>query len=264
MGGKRGHGLLSQIEREILADKPLDSILRKLILLGGRAGSSELRDWAAKELRGYRNDEDLPAYRKVPAVIQIDGAVPGGHIQHQSISTMDLPDFAQDEIDEIVPLTLGVGEIQAAIAQHRGDRMLKLQLPGGSLLVKYMNGTQHFSGTVTDLYWAVSTISLEGVLDQIRTRLAELVGELLAGTPLGQELPSAEQASNAVALVINGRGARVSINQASGGGTIATTTPSVETESGFWTAGRRIGALLVGVATVAGVGIAWWQLQLTL
>ncbi len=53
---------MAHIERELLAEKPLDTILRKLILLGGNAGSAELRDWASAELRGYKNDDELPNY----------------------------------------------------------------------------------------------------------------------------------------------------------------------------------------------------------
>lgn len=71
---KRDHTLLGQIERDLLDDRPLADVLRKVIVLGGRAGSGELRDWASLELDGYAGrTEPIPAYRGVAAHIQIDG-----------------------------------------------------------------------------------------------------------------------------------------------------------------------------------------------
>ena len=55
---KRPPDLMAQIERDLLDEKPLDTLLRKLILLGGSAGSPELRNWASVELRGYGRDAD--------------------------------------------------------------------------------------------------------------------------------------------------------------------------------------------------------------
>ncbi|GAA4383340.1 hypothetical protein [Agromyces bauzanensis] len=257
MSIKKQGGLMGQIEHDLLDEKPLDTLLRQLILLGGSAGSPELRSWAALELRGYGHDDDLPSYRKVNAPLQIDGAVPGGIVRHETIGSMDIPDFAREDVNELVPLRMGVSEIQSMVNQHRADRIVKLQPPGGADLVSYMNGTRQMNGHITSLYWSVSTIALEGVLDQIRTRLAELIAELRSGTPEGQILPTPAQAANAVNLVINGRGHRVNIAQASHGGTV---TPEVsDAQPRFWTRARLVGASVVGLATVIGTFIAVLQ-----
>lgn len=42
--------LLAEVERDLLDGKPLADLLRKCVILGGRSGSHELRDWASKEL----------------------------------------------------------------------------------------------------------------------------------------------------------------------------------------------------------------------
>jgi hypothetical protein len=248
------------IERELLAEKPLDSVLRKVILLGGNAGSAELRDWASAELRGYKHDDGLPSYRKVHAPLQIDGVVHGGIIKHQTISTMDLPDFVEDDLGEVVPLTMGVREIQSMVSQHQDDRLIQLTPPGAALVVRYMNGTSNLNGQITSLCWTVSTIALEGVLDQVRTRLAELIAELRATTPQGQALPTAAQAANAVNLVINGRGHRVNIAQAANGSTV--TAASGDEKPHFWTRAKLVGAAAVGLATIAGTAIAALQLPI--
>lgn len=160
MTSKRSPQTLRQIERDLIAEKPLNIVLQKLILLGGNTESPELREWAASELRGYPNRDQLPAYRYVSAPLQIDGTVPGGIVRHETISTMDLPDFAQDDLDETVPLQMGVREIQSMIEQHRDKKIVKLQPHGVSLLVRYMNSQGHY-GRINALYWSVSTIALE-------------------------------------------------------------------------------------------------------
>ncbi|MGC5225441.1 hypothetical protein ACPW96_22990 [Micromonospora sp. DT81.3] len=256
MSNKRGT-LLSQIERDLLDEKPLDTLLRKLILLGGNTGSAELRDWASMELRGYEKQDELPSYRSVHAPLQIDGSVPGGSIRHQTIGALDIPDFARDEIKEVVPLRMGVREIRGMVDQQRGDKVVKLLPPGAPDLVSYMNMTGELNGHITDLYWSVSTVALEGVLDQIRTRLAELIAELRSSTPAGQSLPTPAQAANAVSFVIKGRGNRVHIAQAAEGGTV--TIPREDATRPFWTRAKVIGAALVGLATIVGTGIAVLQ-----
>lgn len=260
MSIKAPKDLMGQIERDLLAEKPLDNLLRKLILLGGNAGSAELRDWASAELRGYRNEDVLPSYRKVNAPLQIDGTVPNGVVRHQTISTMDLPDFVDGELDELVPLRMGVREIQSMVDLHSTDRIVKLQPPGAALVVRYMNGPGNSNSHITALYWSVSTIALEGVLDQVRTRLAELIAELRSGTPQGQSLPTPTQAANAVNFVVNGRGNRVSITQAAHGSTV--TSQPEETDPRFWTRARVVGAAVVGLATISGTIITALQFQI--
>ncbi len=173
---------------------------------------------------------------------------------------MDLPGFVADDIGETVPLTMGVREIQSMVAQHYDDRLIQLTPPGAALVVRYMNGTSNLRGQITSLYWTVSTVALEGVLDQIRTRLAELIAELRSATPQGQALPTPTQAANAVNFVINGRGNRVSISQASGGSTV--TTSPTDSEPRFWTRAKLVGAAVVGLATIAGTAIAALQLPI--
>jgi len=249
---KKPADLMRDIERDLLQEKPLDALLRKLILLGGSAGSPELRAWASQELRGYSREDDLPAYRTVTAPLQIDGTAYGGVVRHQTIGPMDLPDFARDEISEQVPLRMGIKELQQMASRDGG--VVNLHPPGAADLVSFMNMTGEMNGRIVTLYWSVSTIALEGVLDQIRTRLAELIAELRAGTPQGQALPSRAQAANAVNLVINGHGNRVNIAQAADGGTVTAERP--DDAPRFWTATKLVGAGIVGLATIVGTIIA--------
>ena len=98
----------------------------------------------------------------------------------------------------------------------------------------------------------MSAAVLSGVVDVIRTTLTELVAEMRAGMTEGEAAPTPEVAGQALQFVVYGKGHRITVAAAGEGGTaIATSGGSEPEESRFWT-WRRIGALLVGLATIAG------------
>ena len=133
---KRSSDILSQVERDLLVDRSVAGVLRKLILLGGQSGSSELREWASRELRGYEDEQTLPSYRFLPAPIQIDGITNHASFKHQTISLLKFPDFVREDIQERVPVRFGAGEIEALIEAHRRDRTVQLQVPGATSLLR--------------------------------------------------------------------------------------------------------------------------------
>ena len=257
--------MIDEVERDALdRGVPISSALRKLVALGGQAGSKELREWAGLELRGYHgSDVPLPEYRKVAAPILLDGVTFNGIITGQPISSRDLPDPVNEHIDESVPLDGGVAEIEAMIDSARnGDGAVKLGLPMGQDVVRLMNYDIQQRGhrdQVMRVYWSVSHIALEGVIDQIRTRLVELVAEMRAEMPDEADVPSAEVATNAVNIVL-GKKARATITtaQALGDGNSATATATpVADERSAWV---KVGGLIVGLAGVvaAVTGVAVW------
>jgi hypothetical protein len=109
MSAGRDAGLLSDIEADVLSDRPLADALRKCVVLGGQAGSVELREWATKELRGYDEDDQMPAYRTVGALIYVNAITGPSVITGQMISSSSLPDFARDQIKESYTFPQGVG-----------------------------------------------------------------------------------------------------------------------------------------------------------
>lgn len=251
--------LMSAIESDLISGTPVADVLRKLILLGGQAGSADLRDWASQELRGYRDTaaEDLPDYRRVPAQLQIDGVVGYTQITGQSIDPQQLPEGPKGLIGNSVPFFQGIGEIQAMTTA--GKRTVKISVPGAELLGRMIDqqSEQAFQHT-TAVYWGVSVTAIEGLIDQVKTRLAELLAELRAATPSGAQLPTAAQATAAVNVVVHGRGNRITVAHASGEAH-ASTAAAAEAEGPFWTLGRRIAAICVGAATILGTVIAVLQ-----
>lgn len=258
---RRPPTLLTEIERELLDGKPIADVLRKLIVLGGRAGSSELREWASQELRGYSGSDTLPDYRQVPALIRLDGVTASAIIRGQTISPLALPEVAHGYITNLAPLPQGIGEIESLA--NAADGAVKIALPGHSELAGIMNAesSEQFQ-RINSIYWSISQTALVGVIDQVRTRLAELLAELRAATPADADGPTATQATNAVNVVVHGRGNHVQIAQASERATNSVEQPPAQstTDAPFWTLGKRVSAILVGAATIAGAIFAAIQI----
>jgi hypothetical protein len=79
--------------------QPLPDILRKCLLLGHELKNERLKEWANKELSGYKSIGDIPAYRHMHGIAQGARFMLGGrnlsfavsartqsHTQHQDDS----------------------------------------------------------------------------------------------------------------------------------------------------------------------------------
>jgi hypothetical protein len=260
---RRNENLIAQIERDVLDDSiPIATALRRCVVLGGKSGSENLRDWATRELQGYYGDDlELPDYRIVAAPLQIDGISGNYQVTGQQYPPSALPEFAREHISEKVELRDGVGSIEAMAKREE----IKLMPPMAADLARVMNSEnddpyQH----INSIYWNVSPAAVHGVLDQIRTALTQLVAELRANMTGGEDVPSSEAADQAVQVVVTGKRSNVTVTtaQASGGGSagISTKEPDPK-ESEFWTRSRRIGAFIVGLATVVAAVVAIIQLH---
>ena len=62
-------------------DVSIGKLLRKVIALGGKADSAELRDWANRGLKEYGPDDEFAPYRKITAPLQIDAGTMHGFIK---------------------------------------------------------------------------------------------------------------------------------------------------------------------------------------
>lgn len=262
---RRDNSLLAEIERDALNEAaPLAATLRKCIALGAQARNDELRDWASQELNGYRDDSTIPPYRVVYAPLKVDLANMRFVSRGQQISATDLPEFAQEHISEEVKLARGVGDMQALVrnAERSGDTTVKLSPAGGAEVLKIMNYEQQKQGvSVHALYWDLSTAILEGALDQIRTTLVRLVSEIRATMADDESIPTAEQAAQAVNIVLHGgRRNKVNVNtaQAGAGGTAHAEPPAEQGESG-WTKTQTIWTIISVVVAVVGAYFAYRQ-----
>jgi hypothetical protein len=254
----RAKDLLAQIERDVLDDsKSLASALRRCLVLGGRAGSADLRTWAAQELHGYGDSDELPDYRRAAAPLLVDGFSGNFAVSHVQISATDLPDWMQEVIKEEYEFWGGIGSIEALIRQADSvSGFLRIPLPGQTDAVRIMNGQGTSPlASVSAIYWELSAAALRSLTDRVRTMLAELVAELRAGLPDDEHTPSAGLTTHAFQVAVQGNKNRVSLITAqarSGGSAVAGSQENSPVERSFWTASRRICAAVVGVATIAG------------
>jgi hypothetical protein len=236
--------LVAQIERDALDDSvSVATALRKCVALGGESRSEPLRDWATRELQGYSNDEDVPDYRKIGAPLLVDAIVGNMQVTHQQFPPSGLPDVVRENVSEQLDLRQGAGAIEA-FARQRDE--IKLQPPKAGDLVRLMNMERDDpTQSIISLYWGVSPVAIDGVLDGIRTALVQLVAELRASMPGDAEVPSAEAANQAVSVVATGKRARVIVTAAQASGAGAAATISRDSEHGFWTRWRKVGAFVV-------------------
>ena len=258
----REQNLLSEIERDLLDGKPLADLLRKCVMLGGKAGSAELRDWASKELRGYEPGDDPPKYRTVGAPLMADAVTGNSIIRGQRISPSILPEFAREDIQEELTLRHGVGELEALVEGRKSDDAIRISIPmaadiGGWIDRESGNPWQHINA----IYWSIVPASIHRILDNVRTSMTEIVAELAGTMPRGQEVPTADQAHQAVQVAVHGKRSQVHVTtaQATGDGSTSTVSGAAQEadpDPAWWTLGRKIGAFVVGCAVIIGAVVA--------
>jgi AbiTii len=203
-------GLLAQIEADVLDDTvSLSSLLQKCIVLGGRAGSEKMRDWARRELNGYAGADTLPDYRHVTAAVMVmitNLAGYNGMTQRldESVFPQQLRDtFRETGGLEDAILPHGIGALEAMADQ--GTKEHRLIPPWSSLIADTLNQHNMAPGShAAEVYWSVPNSSIRGILVRIRTALADLVAELVTLTPQDQEVPDKLTADQAVHFVITG------------------------------------------------------------
>ncbi len=265
--GTQDSALLDQIEDDVLGGHALADALRKCVVLGGRAGSRDLRRWASCELKGYSATEEAPPYRTVGASILCDVSKPfGGYIKAAPLGATALPDFVRDAgIGEEYHFLQGVGAIEALIERARSEGgHLKLALPMSAEICREMDrkvGDDYQS--FTRIYWHVDQAALEGIVDQVRNTLTELIAELRATTPRSSALPTREATDQAVNVAVNGDRSTITVSTvtASSGSTakLATASAAEPDESTWWTRSKVLGAAIGGIASVVGLGLALLQ-----
>jgi len=192
---------LDRLEDGVLDDSvPLATLLRQVVVIGGRASSQALQTWALQELQGYPDAEaELPGYRKIHALLQADSRSIAWEHTGETISFLDLPQIARENLSEEVPITFSIGRLEAMIAAANPGDAVRLAPPRAAEVAKLMTYERRNHGIVVmRVYWTLHLSSLQDILDQVRTRLAQFVAELRSAMPAGEHEPTSEQVHRAV------------------------------------------------------------------
>lgn len=233
--------------------RPLSGALRKCLVLGSQTGSAELRRWAERELRGYDNVPagELPDYRLVHAGLCIDALTPagGGVLQNnaQPVNRYAIPAACRAVVDEPALIRNGVTEL-AQLAQQADavNGSIKIVPHGADELAVLIAQEQRAPINITSVYWNVGPATLHGLLDQVRTRLVQLVTELRASTSADAPALSAARVSQVM------RDIRIQGNQNQLSLTIGGQSPdtSGSQQSGRWAPWGLFVAALGSIGTV--------------
>ena len=240
--------LLDQIESEALNGNVVKA-LRLCITLGGKSSSAEIREWASLELRGYGPEDDLPSYRRIIASLCIDRQTAAWRLTGEEISVFDLPEFARDDVTREVNLSHSITVLRDMVQSvDRNGTPIKLGHPGAAELVRYMNQSGDYSGHITRLYWQVSPVTVNGVVDRVCTDIIGLVSEIRAGMNRDEKVPSPDLASQAFNVVVHGDRNRVHVK----GKQTRQTDPSDKSSTG-----RKL-TVMASIATITGTLVFLW------
>jgi AbiTii-like protein len=211
MANKRGGGLLARIEAGVVDHRvPLSSLLQNCIVLGGQAGSENMRDWARQELHGYAGADAVPDYRHVPAALMAlitNRAGYNGVTRRfdDSVFLEQIREIIREKVDlEEAILSQGIGQLEAMASEGKQEH--QLLPPWAGFIADTMN--QHnmaVNGRVAEVYLSVPNVAIQDVLVRIRTALAEMVAELITLTPEDQDVPDKTAADQAVQFVVTGK-----------------------------------------------------------
>jgi hypothetical protein len=208
---QRQGGLLAQIEADVVDHRvPLSSLLQKCKLLGGRAGSQKLRDWAYWELNGYEGADALPVYRHVHTALM---AVITNRAGYNPVRSQVRPDVFGDQIGGIIREV--VGDIEDALIPYgigmledlanQGTDTHRLQPAWSSVMIDTLNRfNTEPNSVVREVYWSVPNASMHGILVRVRSALVDLVTDLTTVTPQDQDVPDRQAADRAVQFIFNG------------------------------------------------------------
>ncbi|WP_328384455.1 hypothetical protein OHQ88_33660 (plasmid) [Micromonospora zamorensis] len=217
---------LADIERALLGETPLPDCLRMCLAIGTEVRSVRLREWAQRELNGYRADDALPAYRTVGAALLGDVHRGPAHRQHERIAMDLVPDEVRKiliEMDGRSKVRDSVAEIAAIVAranQHsRG--LIVFDVPDESRL-RAAIAENAGSPVYSRIYWSIAAAAYEGLLDRVRTAAVSIVMEVRAEAGEAQQgadgaAPLSAAADQAVALHVSGSNNQIQVNQAGRG-----------------------------------------------
>ncbi len=162
--------LLKEIrDAAVDANVPIANVLRKCAVLGAKLKNNELRDWALQELNGYKDENDLPEYRKamVPLTGDFAGPLQSGY-KNAPIPAMLLPEKMQDRA-RTARFPAGVASLESLL-EGEGE-YVTLEWPGDWILWAQRDGK--FEMTLIAARQVIGVSAIVDMIDTVRNRILE-------------------------------------------------------------------------------------------
>lgn len=174
--------------------QPLAGLLRKCLLLGAETGSSSLRDWARRELNGYKVGDQVPEYRTFDNVPMTMNSISGSTmVTGQVVDRLLMPEEVQKFVDKSFTFRNAVEELE----QLAANSSVSFTSPGLVLAQSVWNSELDDWQNIVDLKFVFPGSAIAGVLGNIRTQLVDVIADLTSATPL-ESLPRKEKVDEAV------------------------------------------------------------------
>lgn len=183
----------------------LSVVLRKAKVLASLLQNEEFKKWVNSELNGYRDDSEVPQYRRIRAQSFGTLSLPFGRIvKNAVIPTFNLPEEVKNWAENIV-FFQGVKELEAlTLAGNNPTR----RWPAEAIMLVQDNFGH--DRVLIDAYQPISKSQIESILDTIRNKLLDFVLELQERNPQITESEEAiskipkEQVGNVFNVTISG------------------------------------------------------------
>lgn len=256
-------GLLDDLRQGLRnPDTQVSHLLRLVLMLGTEVGAGDLADWARKELNGYEVDDALPDCRVLPVHVTADVQFGNMMKSGEHLSLEMLPSPLQERFKDGFPMLNSLSNIEDLIRDS--GTTLSFPLPQQTYVRQHVEHQVDQAFThIHAVYLTTGRAVVADVIEQVRTRLAEMVGHLMRQAP--EHNPTPAQVRQGANIVLHGASGTVNIAAPAGDSSPANATQSASQvvapeEDGvrWW---RRPKVLAVGgaVLTVAGVVAAWGQ-----
>lgn len=188
-------------DRVLDEDVSIAGLLRTCVMLGASTGSSELRDWARAELRGYSEHDALPSYRQTALPLYIDSVAGNVWTRGQQISVMQVPKVCREAFPAEVKFRQSVEELVEMT--NSTESSVAIMLPAFPAVAAFWSNELSAFQQVHRIYYRISRASLSGMAGVVRTTLVELVADITADLRVN-ELPSKGKVDAAVSVNVYG------------------------------------------------------------
>lgn len=154
---------------------PLADTLRLCIVVGARSSAPELTAWARAELNGYGGEAELPEYRVITAPLLMNYVRGYTQVTGQRVTSSAVPASFRGEMD-LVRLRDPLNTLEKLASSEGGDGSLNMSDGAGGGLIQLVQSqvSDGFTG-ITAVYWSVARSTVGSVVDQVRTKLVEMV-----------------------------------------------------------------------------------------